>query len=134
VEPVLDGPFGETGEDDSLGFVFGPTDVGFWQVALALEAGEPDRAVSNSRGLQPQRHPFVTRQAAYWVDYGRALARVRGRQDDAVRALRTAEELFPIRVLRNPFARGVIAELLVRSRRDVGDRELRNGPRAAVTH
>lgn len=117
--------FGETGENDSLGFAFGPTDVGFRQVALALEAGEPDRAVSISRGLQPQRHPFVTRQAAYWVDYGRALARVRGRQDDAVKALRTAEELFPMRVLRNPFARDVIAELLARSRRDAVGRELR---------
>jgi transcriptional regulator with XRE-family HTH domain len=34
--------FGETGEDDSLGFAFGPTDVGLYRMAIALEAGEPD--------------------------------------------------------------------------------------------
>jgi hypothetical protein len=50
---------------------------------------------------------------------------MRGRQDDAVRALRTAEELFPMRVLRNTFARETLAELLYRSRRDAIGMELR---------
>ena len=59
------------------------------------------------------------------MDYGRALARVRRRDDDAVMALRRAEELFPMRVLRNAFARDVVAELVARSRRDAVGRELR---------
>jgi hypothetical protein len=42
-----------------------------------------------------------------------------------VRALRIAEELFPMRVLRNTFAREVIGELVARSRRDAAGRELR---------
>jgi hypothetical protein len=42
-----------------------------------------------------------------------------------VRALRTAEELFPMRVLRNPFAREALAELIAHSRRDAVGRELR---------
>ncbi|MGH3429593.1 MAG: hypothetical protein ACRDQZ_18835, partial [Mycobacteriales bacterium] len=70
-------------------------------------------------------HPFKTRQSQYWVDYGRALARLPRRSDDAVMALRRAERLFPVRVHRNPFARDVIGELVVRSRRDAVGRELR---------
>ena len=99
--------------------------VGLWEMALALEAGESDRAVGVAHTIQPERYPFKTRQSRYWMDYSRALARLRGRQDDAVRALRIAEELFPMRVLRNPFARDVIGELVARCRRDAVGRELR---------
>lgn len=117
---------GEPGEDnDYLGFGFGPTNVGLWNMALALEAGEPDRAVSIAEGVHPERHPFATRQAAYWVDYGRALATVPRRRDDAIVALRTAERIFPTRVYRNPFARDTVTELLGRARREAGGRELR---------
>ncbi len=117
---------GEPGEDnDHLGFGFGPTNVGLWRMALALEADEPDRAVSVAESVHPERHPFSTRQAQYWLDYGRALARLRGRRDDAVVALRRAEELHPTRVLRNPLARDTIAELVMRSRQDATGRELR---------
>jgi hypothetical protein len=42
-----------------------------------------------------------------------------------VLALRKAEQLFPIRVQRNPLVREVLGELLVRSRRDAVGRELR---------
>jgi hypothetical protein len=118
--------FGEPDDDrDRLGFGFGPTNVGLWEMALALETGEPDRAVSIAQTIQPQRHPFKTRQSQYWMDYGRALARVRRRGDDAVMALRNAERLFPIRVQRNPFTREVLGELLTRSRRDSVGLELR---------
>ncbi|MGH3978250.1 MAG: hypothetical protein ACRDRZ_04495, partial [Pseudonocardiaceae bacterium] len=99
------------GEVEPLGFGFGPTNVGLRRLSLALEAGEPDRALSIARGVQPQRFPFATRQAAYWVDVGRAAARLRDRRDDAVRAFLAAEDLFPTRVYRNPFARDAIAGL-----------------------
>jgi hypothetical protein len=118
--------FGELDDNrDRLGFGFGPTNVGLWKMALALEAGEPDRAASVAQSVQPERHPFKTRQAAYWMDYGRALARLPRRGEDAVMALRKAERLFPIRVQRNPFARDTLAELLMRSKRDAVGRELR---------
>jgi len=119
------------GEDDRLGFGFGPTTVGLWRMALALEACEPDRAVRIAQRVNPQRHPFATRRATYWVDYGRALARLRGRRDDAVRALRTAEDIFPARVHRNPFARDILGELVVRARQDAVGRELRGIARRA---
>ncbi len=118
--------FGEPGESDPLGFGFGPTNVAMRRMELALEAGEPDRAVSVAREVQLRRVPSATRQASsYWMRYGRALAKVRGRQDDAVRALRTAEVLLPVRVQRDPIIREVLAQLLTRSRRDAMGRELR---------
>ncbi|MGH3688371.1 MAG: helix-turn-helix domain-containing protein [Pseudonocardiaceae bacterium] len=118
--------FGATGETDSLGYVFGPNDAGLVRITDALQASEPDRAVSIAQQVQPERHPFLVNRCGYWTRYGHALARVRGRHDDAVVALRTAEDLFPAKVLRDAIIRDVIAELLTRSRRDSPtDRQLR---------
>jgi transcriptional regulator with XRE-family HTH domain len=117
--------FGATGETDSLGFLFNPVDAGIFRMWLALEAGEPDQAVSIAHDVTPERHPFPVNRAHYWIHYGRALARLRGHRDDAVMALRTAEDLFPTKVHRDPMVREVIAELLVHSRRDAVGRELR---------
>jgi transcriptional regulator with XRE-family HTH domain len=117
--------FGELGETDPMGFEFGPTNVGFRQVRLALEAGEPDRAVGIAERLHPDQNPFPCNRVYHWVGYGRGLARLRGRRDDAVRALRRAETIYPLRVQRDPFVREVLGELLTRSRRDAIGRELR---------
>ncbi|MGH3802876.1 MAG: hypothetical protein ACRDTD_22660, partial [Pseudonocardiaceae bacterium] len=121
----LAGRFGELGETDPLGFEFGPTNVGFRRVRLALEAGEPDRAVSIAEGLHPEQNPFPANRCYYWVGYGRALAQLRKRRDDAVRALRRAETLNPVRVRRTPLVRDTIAVLLRHSRRDAVGTELR---------
>ncbi len=118
--------FGATGEVDSTGYVFGPVDVAMNRMACALEAGEAGQAVSVAQQVNPDRHPFPANRAVYWRHYGRALTRLRRRHDDAVAALRTAEDIFPAVVLRDPIARDVIVELLARSRRDSPmDRQLR---------
>ncbi|MGH3829787.1 MAG: helix-turn-helix domain-containing protein [Pseudonocardiaceae bacterium] len=117
--------FGATGAPDSLGFLIGPLDVGIMRMWLALEADEPDQAASIARGVDPERHPFPVDRAHYWIHYGRALSRLRGRRDDAVWALRTAEDLFPTKVHRDPMVREVLAELLAHARRNVAGRELR---------
>jgi hypothetical protein len=114
-----------TGQGNAFRMGFGPVSVGLWRMAGALETGDPDEAVRVAEGLRPEEHPSRERRATYWMDYGRALARVRRRDDDAVMALRRAEELFPMRVLCNAFARDVVAELVARSRRDAVGRELR---------
>jgi transcriptional regulator with XRE-family HTH domain len=114
-----------TGQGNAYRMGFGPVNVGLWRMASALEAGDHDEAVRVAEGLQPQEHPSRERQATFWMDYGRALTHVRRRDTDAVMALRRAEELFPLRVLRNPFARDTIAELIARSKRDAVGRELR---------
>lgn len=111
--------------DDRLGYVVGPAEVDVRRMMLALEAGEPDRAVSIGQGVRPQEISIAARKAGYWMEYGQALARTPGRQGDAVRALRTAEQLFPERVRRNPFVRDALAELLPWSRRDAIGMELR---------
>lgn len=114
-----------TGQGNAYWLGFGPTNVGLWWMAASLENGDHEHAAGIAESLNPAEHPDTERQAAYWVDYGRALARMRGRRDDAVDALRTAEKLLPVRVIRNPFARETVAELIRRARKDAGGRELR---------
>jgi transcriptional regulator with XRE-family HTH domain len=116
--------FEATGETDSLGFPLASTNVEFRRVRLALEAKEPDRAVSIARNVHPERHPYPVGQAQYWVHYGRALSQLRGRHDDAARALRIAERIHPHRVLRDPFVRDTLAVLLRHSRRGAPAREM----------
>lgn len=112
-----------TGQGDAFRMGFGPTNVGIWRMAAALESDEPDIAVGIAEGLRPAEHPSRERQATYFMDYGRALARVR-RRDDAVRALRQGKAIFPLRLLRNPFVRDTLAELRAHARRDAVGREL----------
>jgi transcriptional regulator with XRE-family HTH domain len=105
---------------------FGPANVGLWRMNAALEVKDYEQAATIAENLNPAEHPSRERRATYWMDYGQALARIRGRQDDAVRAFRTAEDLFPMRVLRNPFVPDVLEELLARrTRRDAVGEELR---------
>jgi transcriptional regulator with XRE-family HTH domain len=118
--------FGTTGDaDDSLGCDYTPAEVGTRRMWLALEAREPDQAVSIARDGHLAGHPFLSGRAHYWMHYGRALAQLRGRRDDAVRALRTAEDIFPIKVRRDPLVRDTIAILLPGARRDAIGTELR---------
>lgn len=114
-----------TGEVNAYGLGFGPQEVGQWKARTAMEAADHDQAVHVAEQLAPASHPLRSRQADYWVTYGRALARTRGRRDDAVRALRTAEEILPHYIQRDPFVHDVLAELVVHARSDTTGRELR---------
>lgn len=74
-------------------------DVDVHRVAAVVRARRPrDRAhaVATAESLDPRLIPSPQRRAAYWSDYGRALAHVRGRTADAVRALRQAELISPV--------------------------------------
>lgn len=116
-----------TGQGNAYWMGFGPINVDLWRLAGALELGDHERAVTIAEGItHPEQHPNRSRQAAYWIDYGRALARLRGRQNDAVAALHRAEALSPLHLYRNPLVPDVLAKLLVRcSGRDAVGRELR---------
>ena len=46
-----------TGEGNAYSMGFGPTNVGLWRMAAAMEAGDHERAVSIAEGLNPQRAP-----------------------------------------------------------------------------
>lgn len=92
-----------------------------------LEAGDAELAVHLAESLQQgPAHPIQTRQAQNLITYGRALARLRRRRDDAVMAFRRAELLLPQYLLRDPISREVLAGLLGQVRRDShAGRELR---------
>ncbi len=114
-----------TGQGNAYWLGFGPTNVGVWRMSVALEARDYVQAAAVGETLRPELLPTATRRATYWANYGRTLARIRGREEDAVRALRKAELISPARVQRNPFVRDVLAEPLVHARRDAVGRELR---------
>ncbi|MGH4009551.1 MAG: helix-turn-helix domain-containing protein [Pseudonocardiaceae bacterium] len=118
---------GRTGQGNAYGLGFGPQEVGQWRVLTALEAGDPELAVHLAESLPPGgAHPIRTRQAQNWITYGRALARLRSRREDAVLAFRRAELILPQYLLRDPLSREVLGELLGRVRRDSpAGRELR---------
>jgi transcriptional regulator with XRE-family HTH domain len=116
--------FGATHEVDSLGFSFGPVNVGLARMWQALEAHEPDQAARIAQEIDPESIPLPVNRSVYWVHLGRALAQLRGRHDDAVRALRTAESIVPTMVLRDPQVREAIATLLPRTRNDALGTEL----------
>ncbi len=113
-----------TGEGNAYYLAFGPLNIGLYRIAGELEAGNDQRAVNIAESLNPDEAD-ESRQAYYWVDYARALSRLRGRREEAVRALSTAERLAPTQVHRSPFTRDTIAELVARSKRDAVGRELR---------
>lgn len=114
-----------TGDGNAYWLGFGPVNVGLWRMAAILESGDHERVVAVAESIHPEAHPNRSRQAAYWVDYGRALAQLRGRRDDAVLAFRRAETVSPFHTLRNPFVLDTLAELVARARRDALGRELR---------
>ncbi len=114
-----------TGEVNAYGLGFGPQEVGQWRARTAMEVADHEQAARVAEGLAAQTHPLRSRQADYWVTYGRALARLRGRRNDAVHALRNAELILPHYVQRDPLVRDVLAELYPHARDDAIGRELR---------
>jgi hypothetical protein len=96
-----------TGEGNAYGLGFGPILVGLYHMGGLLEAGDYGRAAALAEGINPKAHANRSRQAGYWANYGRSLARLRGRHADAVRALRIAETLSPRLIQQDPTHRGV---------------------------
>lgn len=114
-----------TGEGNALWFGFGPSNVGVWRMSVALEAGDHAEAARIATTVTPEALPSPTRRAAYWREYGRALAHLPRRHEEAVVMLRRAEQISPARIYRHPFMRSVLAELLTKVKRDSVLRELR---------
>ncbi len=114
-----------TGDGNAHYMSFGPTNVDMWRLSAALESGDHARALELAESLSPEQIIAPTRRANYWVNYGRAVSQMRGRRDEAVRALRRAEGISADKVHRNPFARDVLTELMSRARQDAVGWELR---------
>jgi hypothetical protein len=113
------------GEAHSLRLWFGPTNVGIWRMAVAVESGDGGRAAELAKSVDPRVIPARTRQSAYYAELGRGLAQDRGNDRAALQALRTAEDLAPQDTRSNPLVRDVVSSMLTRARRDAGGRDLR---------
>jgi hypothetical protein len=51
---------------------FGPTNIGLYRMAGALEGGDHEGALTIAESLPPQLHADESRAAYFWKDYGRA--------------------------------------------------------------
>ncbi len=106
-------------------FGFGPANVALWKMSVSLEAGDHAGTANLARQINPAELPSEFRRANYWVNYGRALAKLPRQRPRAVIALREAEKIAPARVHRNGFARQTLSELVARAKKDAVGRELR---------
>jgi hypothetical protein len=94
---------------------FGPTNVGVHRVSAAVALGDGGRPSSTPRRSIRCSCRLVERRAQYLVDVARGHDQAGG-DDQALRALLTAEHLAPEEVRYQPAARALVAELLHRER------------------
>ncbi|GIE35381.1 hypothetical protein Ait01nite_084260 [Actinoplanes italicus] len=114
-----------TGETNTMGMFFGPTNVDIWRMSIEVEDGDPVRVVEIARRTDPAAIPAGVRQVYYYADTARALARIGGRDREATRFLITAERVAPQHVRTCPELAATVRLLLDRSRRGTGGTELR---------
>ncbi|WP_433796099.1 helix-turn-helix domain-containing protein [Actinoplanes sp. CA-252034] len=114
-----------TGETSTMGLYFGPTNVSIWRIGIEADGGDPDLAAAIAGGTDPAALPVGFRQVFYYADTARALARLRGRDREAIRFLLTAERLAPQHVHTSALTRETTRTLLDRSNRSAGGTELR---------
>jgi hypothetical protein len=114
-----------TGETDTMGMFFGPTNVDIWRMSIEVEDGDPARVVEIARRTDPAAIPAGVRQVFYYADTARALARIGGRDREAIRLLLTAERIAPQHVRTSAELAETVWVLLNRSRRQAGGAELR---------
>src|SRR5262249_31774551 len=81
---------GEPAKPGGLWMSFGPTNVGLGAMGSALELGEYSKVVEIAKTVRPEALPHANRQSSYWLDLGRALSHLPGRDREAVVALARA--------------------------------------------
>jgi transcriptional regulator with XRE-family HTH domain len=94
---------------------FGPTNVAVHRVSAAVALGDGGAAVQHAKAVHPAQLPVVERRAHYLVDVARGHGQG-GKDDQALRALLTAEQLAPQEVRYQPASRALVAHLLHRER------------------
>jgi hypothetical protein len=105
---------GRLGERPDAFQWFGPGNVGTWRTMLAVEAGDPEKALQAAAGVDPARIISRGRRAALAIEQARARAML-GDGDGAVRDLRRAEKLDAARVHKNALVRELVADLFDRA-------------------
>jgi transcriptional regulator with XRE-family HTH domain len=104
---------------------FSPTNVRFWEVAIAVELGQGEKAVEVAKDTRPELMASRARRAAFFADLGRGMALTRKHRPRAVEALATAEKLAPQRIRNSGAVRECVADILRQERRASGSRTLR---------
>jgi transcriptional regulator with XRE-family HTH domain len=94
---------------------FGPTNVAIHDVAVALEQGDPARALRRAVALDPSGLPSLERRSSHHVHLAHAHS-LRREDDQAVRALLLAERLNPEGLRYNMLVRELVRSLLRRRR------------------
>jgi transcriptional regulator with XRE-family HTH domain len=107
---------GEPPRYGGISMSFGPINVGLWAMGSALESGEYHRVIELAREIHTEGYPDGNRRSSYWLDLGRALMHVRGRDRQAVVAFARAEAEAPQFVHVLPAARDAVSALIARAR------------------
>ena len=107
------------GHDVAGAAVFGPSNVAIHRVAIPMDLGDPATALQWTERNHILFPPgFEERRGRYLIDVARALAG-RGRDTEAVQALKQAEEATPEEVRSHRLTRELLVTLLSRERRGV---------------
>ena len=113
---------------DGTGFnqcSFGPTNLGLWQMTVAVETGEYGRAIEISRTVTPAPLRMANRHQAYWMTLGRALSHSGKTDRQALVALVQAERAAPSVFALNATIHDSISAMVYRARRRSVSGELR---------
>ena len=98
------------------GLLFGPTNVGIHEVAVAVELGDADEAVRRSATLTLPDDLPRERSSHHYIDLSRAWL-WQGKTDKALACVWQAERLAPQRTRYHPMARETVTRLLDIQRR-----------------
>lgn len=98
------------------GLLFGPSNVGIHEVAVAVELGDADEAVRRSADLVLPDDLPRERSSHHYIDLSRAWL-WQGKTDKALACVWRAEQLAPQRTRYHPMARETVARLLDIQRR-----------------
>ncbi|MFD7157978.1 helix-turn-helix domain-containing protein [Kribbella sp. NPDC059898] len=111
--------------DNAFWLNFSRANVNLWRLGIALEAGDHVKAAEVAAEVPLADIPSKTRRLRFLIDHARALHGLRGRDDEVTHLLTKAEKMGSTRTRHNIWAREMVSEILMRSRRDAGGRELR---------
>ncbi len=103
-----------TGETDTMGLFFGPTNVNIWRIGIEADGGDAVRAAEIARDTNPATIA-ACRQVFFYADTARAYARLRGKDKEAVRYLLTAERIAPQHLHSSALAQETTRSLLEKS-------------------
>lgn len=105
--------------------IFVGPNVALHRIMVSVEVGDPDAAARAADETIPaQLGAWPARVASYWADLGRAYAQLQ-RDDEAVRALRLAEQVSPLRVRLHPLVREAVGGMVQRAHERAVGRDLR---------